>query len=143
MTHPGLNEAVETAGVGVERYLPNRDTRSATGRKRREKRPGKRHGSESGALYVKPRERAKLKWKRYKRQSGGSCPYVSGQTVEVGGIVERKRYYESFFCNLGRNSQKCSFPFQCGRGGEFPKWRWQARDSKWRRRAKDRKNESE
>ena len=45
MTPPGLNEAVETAGVGVERYLPNRDTRSATGRKRREKRPGKRHGS--------------------------------------------------------------------------------------------------
>ena len=28
---------METAGVGVERYLPNRDTRSATGRKREER----------------------------------------------------------------------------------------------------------
>ena len=104
MTHLGLNEAVETAGVGVERYLPNRDTRSATGRKRREKRSGKRHGSGSGALYVKQRECAKRKWKRYKRLSGGPYPYVGGQTVGVGGIVERKRSYESFFCNLGRNS---------------------------------------
>ena len=111
MTHLGLKkEAVETAGVGVERYLPNRDTRSATGRKRREKRSGERHGSGSGALYVKTRECAKRKRELYKRLSGGPYPYVGGQTVEVGGIVERKRGYEEFFLQFGKGQLKEFLP---------------------------------
>ena len=58
MTHLGLKEAVETAGVGAERYLPNRDTRSATGREREEKRSGKRHGS-GAERYMSNKESAR------------------------------------------------------------------------------------